>query len=393
MTHVDPRKVGHRTRPGVPRAAGAVAPVPDPSEDGVVSLSLSPVVESPGDPASPRPSDAFVQLGVAFAGRSHDVVQRVAARVEQRSGVRRDAATHRADEPVHARHDVLQRTEIATEALARLIATGSGPNLQHLTVLSAAGQAALARPAPPAELVAWHLCWRDVVGEVLAEVGARIGTDDVTLDKAAHLVHAGADAALVAMIARLDADATEVRTRLQEDNARLADGLLHDPVTGVANRTLLMDRFAHCLQGCVRRFSGVAVYVVDLDDFDTVDESLGEGTSDHLLRLVASRLCSAVRTSDTVARLADGQFVVLCEDFRGGQPSASTVAERLASAMAEPFALGGRAVTVTASTGVTLGGPGDDPEELLAMAGSAMELARQRGRGRTERFHRAADHH
>lgn len=404
-----------RSGPGqVDEGASRLAAVPGPAVSALSSGTGA---------AAARPEEAFVQLGVAFAGRSHDVVGRVAGRIEQRRAAaaaaidRRDpvaaavsrhpsqagAATGDAegrgrdrsgvpDDPVHQRPDVLQRTELATEALARLIATGTGPNPQQLSLLAVAGQAALSRPAPPAELVAWHLCWRDVAGEVLCEVASRIGSDPDTLGHALHLIHTGADAALVAMIAQLDADGSQARARLQEENARLAEGLLHDPVTGAANRTLLLDRFGHALQGCVRRFSGVAVYYLDLDGFAAVNQEVGRDAGDQLLRLASARLAAAVRTSDTVARLGDDHFVVLCEDFRGGQPSATTVAGRLAAAMAEPFALGGRAVMVTASTGVTLGGPGDDPEELLAMSAAAKDLAKQRGGNRTELFHRAADH-
>ena len=165
----------------------------------------------------------------------------------------------------------------------------------------------------------------------------------------------------------------------------LLHNALHDALTGLPNRSLLLDRLGLALRRCVRSGGNVAVLFLDLDNFKVVNDSLGHAVGDRLLAAVARRVEGALRPSDTVARLGGDEFTVLLEDL--GEPDeARRVAERLHHALAEPFDLEGRAVFTTASVGIAVGGGGTAPESLLRDADTAMYRAKSRGRARCEVF-------
>ncbi|WP_284351498.1 putative bifunctional diguanylate cyclase/phosphodiesterase [Roseisolibacter agri] len=176
-------------------------------------------------------------------------------------------------------------------------------------------------------------------------------------------------------------DVTE-RAALQ---AQLAHQAFHDPLTGLANRALFRDRVGHALARQGRRRDHVAVLFLDLDDFKTVNDSLGHAAGDQLLRVVADRLLNATRGCDTVARLGGDEFAVLLENTRD-EDDAITVAERVMQALGAPLALEGSELQVGASIGLARARPEDGPEELLRNADVAMYRAKHGGKGRTEVF-------
>ena len=176
-------------------------------------------------------------------------------------------------------------------------------------------------------------------------------------------------------------DVTE-RAALQ---AQLAHQAFHDPLTGLANRALFRDRVGHALAHQGRRRESVAVLFLDLDDFKTVNDSLGHAAGDRLLVTVADRLLNATRGCDTVARLGGDEFAVLLENTRDVD-DALTVAERVMQALSAPLALEGSELHVGASIGLARARPGDGPEELLRNADVAMYRAKHGGKGRTEVF-------
>jgi len=135
------------------------------------------------------------------------------------------------------------------------------------------------------------------------------------------------------------------RRRLEE---QLIHQAFHDPLTGLANRALFRDRVSHALALAQRRGSPVTVLFVDLDDFKTVNDSLGHGEGDRLLIAAAERFLACARSADTVARLGGDEFAILIEgaDGREGLP------DRLSAAMSHPFSLSGNQLRVTASIGV-----------------------------------------
>ena len=171
----------------------------------------------------------------------------------------------------------------------------------------------------------------------------------------------------------------------------------HDALTGLSNRALFLDRVEHALARIRRSDSPVpAVAFIDLDDFKLVNDSLGHGAGDELLRAVADRVRSCLRSGDTPARLGGDEFAVLLEDA----PDANAiveVAERILDSLRAPIVVEGRDVHVRASIGIaTRRGAETTPEELLRHADLAMYTAKANGKGRIEMFepgmhHRAAD--
>jgi diguanylate cyclase (GGDEF)-like protein/PAS domain S-box-containing protein len=169
------------------------------------------------------------------------------------------------------------------------------------------------------------------------------------------------------------------RRRLEE---QLTHQAFHDPLTGLANRALFRDRVSHALELAQRRGHPVTVLFLDLDDFKTVNDSLGHAEGDRLLIAAAERFLACARSADTVARLGGDEFAILIEgaDGRDGLP------DRLAAAMAHPFALSGNQLRVTASIGVASAGTDDTADDLLRNADVAMYAAKRRGKGRAATY-------
>ena len=136
---------------------------------------------------------------------------------------------------------------------------------------------------------------------------------------------------------------------LEEELTRQA---FHDPLTSLPNRELFIDRLEHALGRRRRHAKGVAVLFLDLDDFKTVNDSLGHAEGDNLIRQVAGRLAGTVRPGDTAARLGGDEFALLLEDIDDEQ--AVGVAERVLAELEAPFDLGDRSLLVGASIGIAL---------------------------------------
>jgi diguanylate cyclase (GGDEF)-like protein/PAS domain S-box-containing protein len=164
---------------------------------------------------------------------------------------------------------------------------------------------------------------------------------------------------------------------------------LHDPLTGLPNRVLFMDRLQQATERQRRRRDTLtAVLALDLDRFKLVNESLGHRTGDELLTAAAPRLKQAVRSSDTVARFGGDEFGILLEDISGEQ-DAIEMAERIAGVLHRPFVLDGNEHFVTTSIGIALAEGGERAEDLLRDADAAMHRAKERGRARYELFDEA----
>jgi diguanylate cyclase (GGDEF)-like protein len=187
----------------------------------------------------------------------------------------------------------------------------------------------------------------------------------------------------------LAAVVTERRQHLrarQSAEQELLHRALHDPLTGLANRTLFMDRLHQALARSARHPGATAVVFLDLDRFKVINDSLGHEAGDHVLKLMAERLRSVVRETDTASRFGGDEFLVLCEEL-AGQEEAVFIAERLARVIGEPIELEGGEVVVTTSIGIALaGGPDDRAEDLLRDADAALYRAKDRGRARYELF-------
>jgi diguanylate cyclase (GGDEF)-like protein/PAS domain S-box-containing protein len=171
-------------------------------------------------------------------------------------------------------------------------------------------------------------------------------------------------------------DVTEAR-RAETVLRQLA---LHDPLTGLPNRHLFLDRLETAAARQRRDGGrGTAVLFLDLDDFKPVNDGHGHEAGDELLREVARRLLEAVRATDTVGRLGGDEFAVICEDT--DEPGAVLVAARVLGALARPVSHDGAALAVSTSIGVAVSPP-HDVEELVRRADQAMYRAKQLGGGR-----------
>jgi diguanylate cyclase (GGDEF)-like protein/PAS domain S-box-containing protein len=181
-----------------------------------------------------------------------------------------------------------------------------------------------------------------------------------------------------------------ITARNVTDEARLTSELrhqaLHDSLTALPNRTLLADRISHAAErGRRSAGAGIAVLLVDLDDFKSVNDSLGHDTGDELLQTVAKRLTDAVRPGDTVARLGGDEFAVLLEET--GELEAQAVADRIMDSLSLPLRVGSSDFAVKASIGLVTSVDHADPVELLRAADIAMYAAKRDGKGRVMVFH------
>jgi diguanylate cyclase (GGDEF)-like protein/PAS domain S-box-containing protein len=171
----------------------------------------------------------------------------------------------------------------------------------------------------------------------------------------------------------------------QSAESKVRHQALHDPLTGLPNRSLLLDRLNHWAARAERDRSTAAVLFVDLDNFKVINDALGHDQGDRLLCSVADRLQRELRPSDTIARVGGDEFVVFCEDVPS-EHQALAMVDRLVRALEEPFDLAGQAQHATASIGISLGGGATGPETLIRNADAAMYRAKERGRARYELF-------
>ena len=183
--------------------------------------------------------------------------------------------------------------------------------------------------------------------------------------------------AIIGCVGTLE-DITE-RERIE---AQLTHQALHDPVTGLPNRTLFLDRVDMALARTRRAGGETAVLFIDLDRFKLINDSLGHEAGDLLLETVAARLDEAMRDSDSVGRLGGDEFAVLCEVKNGAE--AMMIAERIAASLEQPVDLSNSQTVVSASIGIALSDGTATSKSVLENADAAMYRAKERGKARVE---------
>ena len=164
--------------------------------------------------------------------------------------------------------------------------------------------------------------------------------------------------------------------------AELAHQAFHDPVTGLANRAMFAEQVRHAIARARREERTPAVIFLDLDDFKTVNDSLGHAAGDEVLVEFARRLDDSVRGADVAARFGGDEFAVLLEDVAESQ-AAADAAQRILELLAQPMRASHRHVTLTGSIGISIYGPEDtrDADELIRDADAAMYIAKRDGKG------------
>jgi diguanylate cyclase (GGDEF)-like protein/PAS domain S-box-containing protein len=163
---------------------------------------------------------------------------------------------------------------------------------------------------------------------------------------------------------------------------QLSHQAFHDSVTQLANRALFNERVRHAVARSRREPMCLAAIFVDLDDFKTINDSLGHAAGDRVLREVAQRIAAAVRAVDTAARFGGDEFAILLEDVSGVQTAAET-AERILEALSQPLEIGHKTLSLRASLGISIAeaGVATDADELIRNADAAMYIAKAEGKG------------
>jgi diguanylate cyclase (GGDEF)-like protein len=308
-------------------------------------------------------------LGRALAHRAGDVAAEVVGTWARRLGG--------CDETSGEVEDIVASTsEIGTRAVGRYLSTGTGVTEAEAAQLADASRRSALCARSPTDMAKNYLTWRDATLRVLAEEAARLGVSEGILAAAGEIIHSSCDASLITMVTTFDQEVQAVAQRLADERTKLAHLALHDPLTGLANRSLLLDRLAQSVAVSWRQDARPAALFLDLDGFKAVNDSLGHKAGDRLLVRIADTLRALVRPTDTVARFGGDEFVILCEDVTGGETQLASLVDRVRGGVAASFTVGDE-LAVTVSVGAAIAEDDCDPEALLARADAAMYAAKQ----------------
>ncbi|HEY3552253.1 MAG TPA: diguanylate cyclase, partial [Solirubrobacterales bacterium] len=244
-------------------------------------------------------------------------------------------------------------------------------------------QLASQREAALNEVTKRCLRWRDCTLEVLDESAVELGLGLETLARARAMVQRSLDVTLVRMCQSFEDERQRAQDELNSREKELVFLATHDALTGLPNRTLILDRIEQTLTRARHNSEPVAALFVDLDNFKAINDSLGHGVGDELLCAVAKRLEGVIRETDALGRLGGDEFVVVADGLSLAA-GPELIAERLLEAFAEPFVLGEDGETrvhAKASIGIATG-IRENPEELLRDADIAMYRAKWGGKSR-----------
>ncbi len=217
----------------------------------------------------------------------------------------------------------------------------------------------------------------------LRSEGGTLGALDLYRDTAGPLNTASMDAAqTLADVAAAYLLNAQARADLQDSSNQSLERSLHDALTGLPNRVLLLERLDHAVLRSSRSGKTTAVLFIDLDRFKQVNDLFGHSVGDQLLVGVAQRIGAVLRPGDTLARLSGDEFVILCEDL-DAPGEVGVIAGRIHAALAGPFDLSGAQVEITASVGIAFSSLGGGlSEQLLGDADAAMYKAKREGGAR-----------
>ena len=237
------------------------------------------------------------------------------------------------------------------------------------------------RAASLEEVTRRCFAWRNVMAEVLHESASELDSSPEALTQALSILQLSLEFSLVRMCGSFESERRKTDEELARREEELSFLATHDPLTGLPNRTLILDRVEQMLARSARSQTPVAALFIDLDNFKSINDTLGHGTGDELLQAVAARLNGVIRDADALGRLGGDEFVVISEALTL-EVGPELIAERLLEALEQPFLLGAEKetrVSVTASIGIAVGAH-TSAEELLREADIAMYRAKWDGK-------------
>jgi diguanylate cyclase (GGDEF)-like protein len=312
------------------------------------------------------------RLGEELNARTEDVVARMMERSAESTTLAKVVEDSFEDVGAVSTVAVARWMAGEGEAVAREVGQESWRIFAHL---------ASQREAPLNEVTKRCLRWRDCTLEVLDESAADLGLSAETLATARGMVQRSLDVTLVRMCQSFEDERQLAHEELTSREKELVFLATHDALTGLPNRTLILDRIEQTLTRARAKQEPVAVLFVDLDNFKAINDSLGHNAGDELLCAVAERLEGVTRETDALGRLGGDEFVVVADGISLAA-GPELIAERLLQAFGEPFVLGEDRETrvhAKASIGIATG-LRPTAEELLRDADIAMYRAKWGGK-------------
>jgi diguanylate cyclase (GGDEF)-like protein len=325
--------------------------------------------------------DALAALGGLLVSRAEEVLERTLARADS-VGVVVEPLVQQSFERISRSSTLAVGRWMAGEGAE--VARGAGQEMWLIF-----GELAAQRASSLDDVIRRCLWWRDAMAEVIASSAVTLATPQPTVAEAVKILQLSLEFSLVRMAERFEFERRRTDEELGRREEELAFLATHDALTGLPNRTLILDRVEQMLARSTRTHSPVAALFVDLDNFKAINDTLGHQVGAELLSSVAARLDGAIRGADTLGRLGGDEFIVISDDVSLTE-APELIAERLVEALRHPFHLGeGKKtrVTVTASIGIALGGK-LSAEDLLRNADIAMYAAKWDGKCRYAMFER-----
>jgi len=333
-----------------------------------------------------QPVEDLPPLGEALKARAEDVLAQTVARTAGAGYQEVDAVVQGSFERISVSSTTAVSRWIAGEGIEVAIEIGR-------ETWEIFAELAAHRAASLDEVTRRCFAWRNVMAEVLHESAAELDSSPDAVAQALSILQLSLEFSLLRMCECFEVERTRTDEELKRREEELSFLATHDPLTGLPNRTLILDRVEQMLARSARSQTPVAALFVDLDNFKSINDTLGHGVGDELLRAVAARLKGVVRDADALGRLGGDEFVVISDELTL-EVGPELIAERLLDALNQPFKLGAdkdTRVTVTASIGIAAGAH-TVAEELLREADIAMYRAKWDGKHRYVVFEAGMQH-
>ena len=334
-----------------------------------------PAVALAAEPSNRQADEQLSLLGRNLQSRAEEVVTKTVERTIS-SGQVLDAFIQESLEGI---------CRISSIAVARWMA-GDGVEVTNEAgreTWSIFGQLAAHRGASLKELARRCLLWRDTMADVLRDGACQLESSPETLSQALAMLQLSLDVTIVGICECFETERQRTDEELERRQDELSFMATHDPLTGLPNRTLMLDRVEQILVRARRHKAPVAALFIDIDNFKSINDTLGHKAGDELLRSITARLEGVVRDADALGRIGGDEFVIVAEELSLAA-GPELIAERLLEALRQPFELAGAKetrLTVTASIGIAMGDRGS-PEEFLRDADIAMYRAKWDGKNR-----------